>query len=93
METFALSTREAFSDGSLAGGKPDVAVAERVGSGLALSLTRTFLYWAGISKAVARTATERRAWRARPAETAAAALSTGAETVKAAIVGLLLCCL
>jgi len=64
------------------------------------TLTRTwvptgeiFLYWAGISKAEARTATERRAWRARPAETAAAALSTGAETVKAAIVGLLLCCL
>ena len=74
--------------GATTRGKRDAAGSVRGGSGLVSSPSRTFLYWEGISKAAAaRTATERRAWRARPPETAAAALSTGAiETVKAAIV-------
>ena len=85
----ALSTREAFSMvGATTRGKRDAAGRVRGGSGLVSSPSRTFLYWEGISNAAAaRTATERRAWRARPPETAAAALSAGAiETVKAAIV-------
>ena len=74
--------------GATTRGKRDAAGRVRGGSGLVSSPSRTFLYWEGISNAAAaRTATERRAWRARPPETAAAALSTGAiETVKAAIV-------